>query len=147
MPGNVPLRCHIWLNGGGSWRSLRVWICKVWRRRRLMLQRYVGTPQSIVTDALAVWLPDVVGVWLNVVHLVPIESVRDGSYVVWMTNGESTLWIPRGNRWRTSNGFPHGIGFTLNVETIFVRCRRIDLIQLLLVCVRIRRVEEVRHIG
>lgn len=64
-----------------------------------------------------------------------------------MTNGKSTLWIPRGNWRRAPNGVPHGIGFALNVETVFVRCRGINLVQLLLICVRIWRVEEVRHVG
>lgn len=111
-----------------------------------MLQSYVGTPQTIITDTLAVWLPDV-GVRLNGVHLVAIEGVRDWSYIVGMTNGKSTLGIPRGDWRRTPDRIPHGIGFALNVETVFVRYGRINLVKLLLISVRIWRVEQVRHIG
>lgn len=111
-----------------------------------MLQSDVRTPQSIIANAPAVWLPDV-GVRLGSIHLVSIKGVRYRSYIVWMTDGKSTLGISRWNRWRTPDSIPYGVGFTLDVETVFVRSRRIDLIHLLLVCVRIRRMEEMRHIG
>lgn len=112
---------------------------------RLLLKGDVRTPESIVTGAFAIRLPDV-SVLLNV-HLVAIEGVGNGSSITGMPNGKSTLWIPWRDRWRTPDRISHGVCFALNVEAVFVSCRRIDLEDLLLMSVRIGRVEMMRHMG
>lgn len=84
----------------------------------MVLKRDVGSPESIVADALAVWLPDV-SIWLYV-YLVAVECIGNGPNVVWMADCEPSLRVPRRHWWRTSDGFPHGVSFALNVEAVFV---------------------------
>lgn len=84
----------------------------------MVLKRDVGSPQSIVANALAVLLPDV-AIWLYV-YLVAVEGIRNGPNVVWMADCESSLRVPRWHWWRTSDGFSHRVCFALNVEAVFV---------------------------
>lgn len=120
-------------------------VYKVLSSARLLLKGYVRTPETIVTGTFAVRLPDV-SVLLKV-HLVAIEGIGNGPSITGMPNGKSTLWISWRNWRRTSDGVPHGVCFALNVETVFVSSRGVDLENLLLLSVRIRWVQMMRHIG
>lgn len=144
MPGDVAFLCGFRLNGCWPWWSGSVCVYEALRGSRLLLKSYVRAPKPIITGALSIRLP-YVSIWLYI-HLVAIESVGNGSSITGMSDRKSTLRIPWRNwRW-TTDCIAHGVCFALNVEAVFVCCRGVDLIDLLLLSIRIGWVEKVRHI-